>query len=115
MSTLGIGGKPVLPSAASDYSYPIAQQRRQQPPRRRPVRDELANIGPTPAAPARHHFEKRGRFWSVVDPVGTLVCVTVYKRGAQEVIRRLDSQTVAEFGIVMCHGTHVSPSESNGT
>ena len=35
--------------------------------------------------------EKYGasRFWAVVDAAGELVCVTVYKRGAEEVVRRL--------------------------
>ena len=31
----------------------------------------------------------KGRFWAVYDPTGTLVVVTVYKRGANEVKRRL--------------------------
>jgi len=31
----------------------------------------------------------QGRFWAVRDSAGELVCVCVYKRGAQEVIRRL--------------------------
>ena len=31
----------------------------------------------------------RTRFWAVYDGDGTLVCVTVYKRGAIEVVRRL--------------------------
>jgi hypothetical protein len=29
------------------------------------------------------------RFWAVFDEDGELVCVTVYKKGAKEVIRRL--------------------------
>lgn len=32
---------------------------------------------------------RRARHWEVRDPAGDLVCLTVYKRGAQEVIRRL--------------------------
>jgi hypothetical protein len=33
--------------------------------------------------------EKYGRrFWAVYDVDGTLICVTVYKRGAKEVVRR---------------------------
>ena len=32
---------------------------------------------------------KRGRFWAVFDPEGALVCLTVYKKGAREVLRRL--------------------------
>jgi hypothetical protein len=27
--------------------------------------------------------------WMVIDPQGELVCLTVYKRGAEEVVRRL--------------------------
>jgi hypothetical protein len=33
--------------------------------------------------------KERSRFWEVLDPTGELVCVTVYKRGAVEVMRRL--------------------------
>ncbi|HET7461967.1 MAG TPA: hypothetical protein VFJ82_11995 [Longimicrobium sp.] len=34
---------------------------------------------------------KRGgyREWMVIDPQSELVCLTVYKRGAEEVVRRL--------------------------
>ena len=32
----------------------------------------------------RHH-----RYWEVRDPTGQLVCLTVYKCGAEEVVRRL--------------------------
>jgi hypothetical protein len=32
---------------------------------------------------------RRGRFWSVWDSQGQLVCLTVYKKGALEVVRRL--------------------------
>ncbi len=34
-------------------------------------------------------IRRRNRFWEVLDPSGTLVCLTVYKRGAEEVVRRL--------------------------
>jgi hypothetical protein len=30
-----------------------------------------------------------GRYWAVYDAAGVLVCVCVYKKGAQEVVRRL--------------------------
>lgn len=33
-------------------------------------------------------IEKRGRYWAVIDDT-ELVCITVYKKGAQEVVRRL--------------------------
>jgi YD repeat-containing protein len=31
----------------------------------------------------------RTRFWAVYDEAGALVCITVYKKGALEVVRRL--------------------------
>jgi len=30
-----------------------------------------------------------GRHWEVLDPAGHLICLTVYRKGAVEVIRRL--------------------------
>ena len=30
-----------------------------------------------------------GRYWAVYDNAGALVCVCLYKKGAQEVVRRL--------------------------
>jgi len=45
---------------------------------------------PTAAQPADKVFEReKDRWWEVRDPRGELVCVTVYKRGAVEVVRRL--------------------------
>ena len=32
---------------------------------------------------------RRGRFWAIKDLEGSLVCVTVYKKGALEVVGRL--------------------------
>ena len=38
-----------------------------------------------------HTVEKYGvRYWAVRDPGGELVCLTVYKKGAEEVRRRLE-------------------------
>lgn len=34
-------------------------------------------------------LKKYGRFWAVYDSEDSLICVTVYKKGALEVIRRL--------------------------
>ena len=34
---------------------------------------------------------KRERDWMVIDPTGALVCITVYKKGAEEVVRRLNT------------------------
>ena len=41
---------------------------------------------------AGYRVEKREwtRWWKVLDPVGELVCLTVYRRGAREVARRLN-------------------------
>jgi len=32
------------------------------------------------------------RFWALYDEDGTLICVTVYKKGAEEVMRRLQAK-----------------------
>jgi hypothetical protein len=42
---------------------------------------------PAPAVAPRPGY--KSRFWEVIDPWGQLVCLTVYKRGALEVVRRL--------------------------
>jgi hypothetical protein len=34
-------------------------------------------------------IKKYGRNWMVTDPAGQLVCITVYMKGALEVVRRL--------------------------
>lgn len=39
--------------------------------------------------PAAYTINRRGRFWEVRDATDALVCLTVYKCGAREVIRRL--------------------------
>ena len=40
-----------------------------------------------------YRVEKREwtRWWKVLDPAGELVCLTVYRRGAREVARRLNA------------------------
>jgi hypothetical protein len=38
-------------------------------------------------------IQRRKRFWEVRDPAGELVCLTVYKRGAEEVRRRLSGRS----------------------
>jgi hypothetical protein len=35
----------------------------------------------------------RNRWWEVRDAAGELVCLTVYRRGAREVVRRLSPVT----------------------
>jgi hypothetical protein len=44
---------------------------------------------PAAAPQLSYKIKRRGKFWEVVDPAGELVCMTVYKRGALEVVRRL--------------------------
>lgn len=46
-------------------------------------------------------FEVRrcGRYWEVRDAAGQLVCLTVYRRGAAEVIRRLKHHQAAAEGV----------------
>lgn len=44
-----------------------------------------APVNPQPGYTIRSH----GRNWRVIDPAGQLVCITVYKKGAVEVVRRL--------------------------
>ena len=47
----------------------------------------------TPEAAAKPSYtitkQKRSRWWEVRDPDGELVCLTVYRKGAREVVRRL--------------------------
>ncbi len=35
------------------------------------------------------------RYWAVIDTEGTLVCLCVYRKGAMEVVRRLEARTTA--------------------
>jgi hypothetical protein len=52
---------------------------------------EQQDNAPAPAAHPPYKVIKRekDRWWEVRDTRGELVCVTVYKRGAMEVARRL--------------------------
>jgi hypothetical protein len=48
---------------------------------------------PAPAAAAKPAYtiskQKHSRWWEVRDPEDELVCLTVYRKGAREVVRRL--------------------------
>ncbi|HEU0012717.1 MAG TPA: hypothetical protein VFQ45_03500 [Longimicrobium sp.] len=48
---------------------------------------------PTPEAAEEPSYtiikQKHSRWWEVRDPDGELVCLTVYRKGAREVVRRL--------------------------
>ena len=47
-----------------------------------------ANAGTERAGYTIERYGK-SRFWQVIDAEGELICLTVYKRGATEVVRRL--------------------------
>jgi hypothetical protein len=38
---------------------------------------------------------RHNRFWKVLDEGGTLICLTVYRKGAEEVVRRLQAHPAA--------------------
>jgi len=38
-----------------------------------------------------YKITRRGRFWEVSDATGDLVCLTAYKKGAVEVVKRLNA------------------------
>lgn len=50
-----------------------------------PARDSCANKELSAAAT---RIERRGRYWAVLEG-DTLICLTVYLKGAREVVRRL--------------------------
>ena len=50
--------------------------------------DTQNSAAPAPQQPG-YTIRKRHRDWMVIDPQGQLVCLTVYRRGAEEVVRRL--------------------------
>ena len=53
--------------------------------------DTQTAAAPAPAPPQPGYtIEKWDRSWRLLDPQGELVCLTVYRKGAQEVIRRLE-------------------------
>jgi hypothetical protein len=52
----------------------------------------LANKAVRGPGQRAYRFEKYGtRFWAVRDPSNELVAVTVYRRGASEVVKRLSA------------------------
>jgi len=38
------------------------------------------------------NIQKKGRYWAVYTDGGELICLAVYKKGAQEVLRRLEKK-----------------------
>ena len=47
------------------------------------------SAAPAPQPQPGYTIRKKDRNWMVLDPQGQLVCLTVYKRGAVGVVRRL--------------------------
>ncbi len=64
-------------SEAGTWEYPLARMRHKNRTARLKVNSGAFLI------------EHRGKHWAVVDATGQLICLTVYKRGAEEVVRRL--------------------------
>jgi hypothetical protein len=53
-----------------------------------------------------------GRFWAVYDGENALVCICVYRKGAEEVLRRLQSREDLEDRLVpLLIGNTLLPSE----
>lgn len=69
-----------LPTRAAQYKYATTTV----------MTTERSNCA-TASKGRAYTLGRRGRFWEVRDPIGTLICLTVYKRGAAEVIRRLST------------------------
>lgn len=60
------------------------------------AKDTPAAALPGPKAPAlvrdrAHSVTRHGRAWAVHDPAGELVALTLYRKGAAEVVRRLEA------------------------
>ena len=54
---------------------------------------DTGTLAPEAQQPAAYTVHKREytRWWEVRDRAGELVCLTVYRRGAREVVRRLSA------------------------
>jgi hypothetical protein len=52
-------------------------------------RKQAAHVHDTGKKEAVYTIARHFRYWEVRDPTGQLVCLTVYKCGAREVVRRL--------------------------
>ncbi len=57
----------------------------------RTMDDAQQGAAPAAAEPADYTYRKKKdtRWWEVRDSAGELACLTVYQRGAREVVRRL--------------------------
>jgi hypothetical protein len=57
-----------------------------------------ADALPLPLRQRAHSMTKRGRAWAVHDPAGELVALVLYRKGAAEVVRRLDAGAMLAAG-----------------
>lgn len=55
-----------------------------------PARRQVNRLAQAPSL-GGYLVQRRGRFWAILDATQTLICITVYKRGALEVVRRLSA------------------------
>lgn len=69
----------MVTGSPTGFTYPVAR-------RRRAARDSKNVLQ---ANTISFSIRKRGRLWEVLDPEGELICLTAYKKGAAEVVRRL--------------------------
>ena len=63
--------------------------------RRQPARVRTANEQTIAPGLTLFQIGRRGRFWEVRDAAGELICLTAYKKGAVEVVRRLSAIQIA--------------------
>jgi hypothetical protein len=55
---------------------------------------KTCTVPPRPETEKGYVIEHRGRYWAVLDGDCELVCLAVYRKGAQEVVRRLESMLI---------------------
>jgi hypothetical protein len=68
---------------ATEFAYPI---RHGVPPRRRQASDCTMTV-----TVGAYRVSRHGKLWELRDAAGELVCLTAYKKGAIEVVRRLSA------------------------
>ena len=66
---------------------------REVPRESNPAKPPIPRGDGRPNGPGGHTLAKRGRAWAVHDAAGELVALVLYRKGAAEVVRRLDVAT----------------------
>lgn len=90
-TSVGQERNPTLAKQEGDVNQILFSNFTYQTRRPRPVRVRKANEATTVAGLTLYQITRRGRFWEVRDATGDLVCLTAYKKGAKEVVRRLSA------------------------